>query len=150
MPQLNVDQADTRRVRAYYGGTATLPSAGAFFCFTDAPTNSAQLGFEVVKPATAFLANFAGILAPSHYGKTGPCYVELIVAGTNVAIYAGSNCVKSTTFVGPVDGQWYGQAKTALSTLLEIQQAVCLAMETDATLGATPANVQARIVRPVC
>ena len=129
----------------YYAGTeALLP--GYAMCFDTAAANAAateeqsRLGNLVTKPATANLTAFAGIVAPGS-GITGPGYVKLIVPerGTCVDAFVGSNTTVNATALAPTDGQWYLAAHSDATLNLNM---VASAMETDATLGATPANTQ--------
>lgn len=144
---VQVDNRAEKRIAAYYGGTEKLPSFAALMCYTDAPTVASQLGFEVAKPATANLQYFAGFLAAGSQGKQGPCNVELIAGGAGVNAYVGSNTVKNSTIIAPQNGQWYAAATTGIGSIAAIYQAVAVAMVTDSTLGATPADTQVMFLR---
>ncbi len=82
LPQYNASQ-DLATRTLWYSGTDTLREGYVLAYKNDATLTDAdpklRLGSNVVKPATANLKLFAGIVAESSDGKTGPCFVDVIV-----------------------------------------------------------------------
>lgn len=97
----------------YYAGTDKLPN-GAALCYDVAASASAadvktRLGNQVVKPATANLMFFAGVLAPQSWGLTGPCYVDIIPHQKNGFVanaYTNLNQTGFSTTMGPVNASY--------------------------------------------
>lgn len=108
----------------YYTGTDTLQS-GYALCYDTAASATAtdektRLGQAVLKPATAHLKAFAGIVHPSSAGKTGPCFVDIIVPRRGDIIQA-----------------WTNVNQTAFTTALSVTNAggYALVADTDATFN---------------
>ena len=96
----------------YYSGTDTLQE-GYALCYDVAASLTAtdpkaRLGNQCIKPATANLMAFAGLVGPSSAGKTGPCYIDVIPYNKNRFAYAYCkiNATAFSTLLGPVDAQY--------------------------------------------
>jgi len=107
--------ADTPTVetkRVYYEGSDTLQE-GYALCYnfnygTASAADTARL-MRVEKPATANLEYFAGVVHPDSAGKTGPCYVTIIVPsvqGEAANVHTDQNCTLGTTELAAQDGSY--------------------------------------------
>jgi hypothetical protein len=148
----NLDGADHLEVRTvYYAGTDKL-AEGYALCYDTAASKTAtdpktRLGVQVVKPATAHLAAFAGVVAPQSDGLTGPCYVDIFVPriGALVKAFTKANMTKFSTYLIPVDAQYALGAQAQGAAYAQAEQdalersKVGLAAETVDT-SATAAN----------
>lgn len=107
--------------RVWYSGSDAL-EPGYALCYDVAATADASpvktaLGSAVVKPATANLMAFAGVVAPGQ-SKQGPCYVEIIVPQRGVFVDAlcEADATAFTTALAPANGE-YGLAAHTDATL---------------------------------
>jgi hypothetical protein len=99
--------------RVYYSGTDTLQE-GYALCYkhdaTDPNTTNPEqsMGFNVVKPATANLALFAGVVAPSSAGITGPAFIDIIEPSRGELVRASLkvNATALVTIVGPANNSY--------------------------------------------
>jgi len=69
--------------RVFYNGTATL-AEGQILCFQDNPATTATdrskgFPFDVQTPDSGNAKVFAGIVAEESIGKTGPCFIDIVV-----------------------------------------------------------------------
>lgn len=105
--QYNSNNANVKRV--YFSGTDTLQEGYALCYDQDASPTATnpfeRLGFIVEKPATANLAAFAGLVSAGDAGKTGPCYLDIIVPtpGEVVTAYTKANATAWTTALAPAN-----------------------------------------------
>jgi len=75
------NQANLRIERVYFTGTETL-QLGQPLCFQESPaTASITKGFpfDVELPNSSNRLVFAGVVAPSSVGVTGPAYIDIII-----------------------------------------------------------------------
>lgn len=121
--------------KVYYAGTDTLYTGYALAYDVSASlTDYTKTGFgrQVVKPATANLNCFAGVVAPSSNGFAGPGWVDVIVPdpGTIVTVYlnASADTTAFTSRLQLIDGS-YGFTKGVDSTM-NVQLTTLLALET--------------------
>lgn len=108
----------------YYAGTDTLQE-GYVLCYdpTASPTATderTRLGQQVLKPVTANLKFVAGFVHPSSAGKTGPCFVDIVVPRK-----------------GDIVRAWTNVNQTVASTELAVTNAggYALVADTDATFN---------------
>lgn len=133
-----------RKRWVYVGGTDAIVDGSALCYDTTASKGAAdprdELGTLAIKPATAHLFAFAGVVVEGG-GKTAPDWFEVYepVTGAIVDALVGVNTVAGATALGPVNGE-YHLAAHADATLN--QKMAATGMETDATLTATPAVVR--------
>lgn len=78
----NYNNLDFNQKRVFYNGTATL-AEGQVLCFQDNPNTTATdfgkgFPFTVQTPDSGNAIVFAGILAETSIGKTGPCFIDII------------------------------------------------------------------------
>ena len=106
----------------WFSGTDTL-QAGYNLCFDVAASPTAtdprdRLGNIVIKPSTASLNAYAGVVAPQSGGKTGPCFVDVITpkAGRFTTAYCNANATAFSTALKPQDAS-YALAAHSDSTL---------------------------------
>jgi hypothetical protein len=109
---LNGGMAD-EIITVYYAGTDQLLEgyalcwdvSGATVSATDIKT---RLMNQVVKPATANLMAFAGLLAATSSGKTGPTFIDLVPQKRNrfARAYTKINGTAFSTLLGPVNAQY--------------------------------------------
>jgi len=126
--------------RAYYTGTEVL-AEGYCLCY-DADKGTAtdedvKRAYNVEKPTIANCKNFAGWVHPSSVtGLAGPCHIDIIKPGSEMfRAFVGLNSVVNETRLTVQADQWYmGRAGFPGA-------GSATAMETDATLTATPAVV---------
>lgn len=137
LPQFDAcDHLEVRTV--WYAGTDKLVQ-GYALAYDVAATQVAtdpktRLGNQVVKPATANLFAFAGVVAPQSDGLTGPCYVDIFIPrkGSFAKAFTHSNMTAFTTALGLANND-YGLVTFADATLnLGL---VALAAETVDTSG---------------
>lgn len=74
---------DVIRRRVFYTGTATL-AAGQALCYQDDPSPTSPdrvkgFPFDVQTPDAGNAKVFAGIVADTSVGRTGPCYIDIDV-----------------------------------------------------------------------
>lgn len=72
---------DFRIARVFFTGTATL-AEGQSLCWQEQPATSAStkgFPFDVELPNSDNLRVFAGIVAESSIGKTGPAYIDIVI-----------------------------------------------------------------------
>lgn len=72
---------DLKIKRLYFAGTETL-TAGQPLCYQENPATSAQskgFPFDVEVPNSSNRGAFAGIVAESSVGVTGPAYIDVII-----------------------------------------------------------------------
>jgi hypothetical protein len=143
LPTYNANR-EGATIAVYYSGTDTL-SAGYALCYDQAASATAtdpkaRLGAQVVKPATANLSFFAGVVAESSAGRVGPCFVDIVVpmSGQIVAAYCNSNSTIATTLLAVQNGQYSLAAQATLSAAT-LPTLVGVAAETADTSG-TAAN----------
>jgi hypothetical protein len=114
------DHLEVRTV--YYAGTDKLVAGNALAW--DVAANIAdtdpkkRLGNQVVKPATANLFAFAGIVAPQSDGITGPANVDIFIPrkGSFVTAWTHANMTAFTTALGLANND-YGLVTFADATL---------------------------------
>jgi len=132
----NADEAvETRSV--YYSGEDTLPT-GAVLCYkhdaeVGADDRKLQRGVNVVKPATANLMYPAGILDPRDAGKTGPCYVRVIVPrrGSFVTALVKANATGGATMLAPENDSYALAAHAGANTNTLADNEPCIAVATE-------------------
>jgi hypothetical protein len=118
----NNGSVDANLRTLWYIGTDTLQEGYALCYDQDATTDNAdpklRLGSAVEKPATANLNAFAGLVAPQSAGKTGPCWVDVIVPTRNqiVTAYTKANATAWSTALAPANAS-YALAAHADATL---------------------------------
>lgn len=86
-------------------GYALAYDVAATVAATDPKT---RLGNQVVKPATANLFAFAGLVADGSAGKQGPCFVDIIEPepGAFADAFMNINATAFTTALGLVNGSY--------------------------------------------
>ncbi len=96
----------------YYSGTDTLKE-GYCLCYDVAATTTnadpkLRLGTKVIKPATANLMAFAGVVTASSAGKTGPCWVDIIVPtkGEICNVWGHVNATAFTSYLKLADADY--------------------------------------------
>jgi hypothetical protein len=111
----------------WYAGTDTLQE-GYLLCYDVAasPTDSIprqRLGQQVVKPATANLMAFAGVVTPESAGKTGPCFVDILVPRTGefVNFWTQDNLTAFSSYIGPQNGSYAAAVVAAPAALANVQ-----------------------------
>lgn len=105
------EQLDVKTV--YYSGTDLLGD-GYIFCYDVAATVAnvdvkSRLFNAVVKPATANLMAFAGVIAPQSIGLTGPCFIDIIPHQKNKGVVRALTNVNATAFssaLGPINNSY--------------------------------------------
>jgi hypothetical protein len=114
------DHLEVRTV--YYAGTDVLKT-GYALAFDTAASLSAtdpktRLGNQVIKPATANLFAFAGLVAPQSDGLTGPCNVDIFIPrkGSFAVAWTHANATAYSTALGLANGS-YGLVSFADATL---------------------------------
>lgn len=128
MSLVQVDGSQDLNVKTvYYAGTDTL-AEGQALCYdtddTNAPVTSTTVdrknlrGRRVVKPATAVLGGFAGIVAPNSAGVVGPNYVDIIIPrkGDVAKLLTKINGTKNTSIVGITNAGGYNLVTMADAT----------------------------------
>ncbi|MDI9587882.1 MAG: hypothetical protein QM234_02845, partial [Acidobacteriota bacterium] len=104
--QYNTEKVSKKKV--FYSGTDTLYT-GYALCYnrtvgtaTDAVTARA---YTVIKPTTATLPFFAGVVHEESSGKTGPGWFTIVepnqATGVVVPVYTDQNCTIAVTQLGP-------------------------------------------------
>lgn len=105
------EQLDVKTV--YYSGTDKL-GEGYNFCYDVAATVAnadvkSRLFNAVIKPATANLMAYAGVIAPQSVGLTGPCFIDIIPHQKNKGVVKCLTNVNATAFssaLGPTNGSY--------------------------------------------
>ena len=126
--------------RVYYEGTDTIKN-GYALCYNRDYGTAADVDWSrashVEKPASGNLLNFAGLVTglPSA-GKTGPCRLNIVDAreGQVCIGFAAVNCVINATNLYVRADSYYLWGSTGTH--------VGKALQTDASLTATPGEVQ--------
>lgn len=108
----------TNKKWVYYAGSDII-QPGYALCYDTAATKNASdpktaLGNQCVKPATAHLNAFAGVVAPGRKDIQGPCMVEILTPkpGEYVEALTKANMTLATTVLGPADASYALAAKT--------------------------------------
>jgi len=100
----------TKMVR--YTGTDTLGEGYALCYDRDTGTAGASdeaRAYQAEKPATANLKFFAGVVHPTSAGKTGPCWVKIIIPesrGVVCNVHADQDCTQLTTKLAVKDNSY--------------------------------------------
>jgi len=109
-------RSQPNRKKVWYAGTDQL-DVGYNLDYDVAATKDATpvktaLGNQVVKPATANLNAYAGVVAVKP-PSAGPCYVEIFVPekGECCEALCNANATAFTTVLGPQDGSYALAAK---------------------------------------
>jgi hypothetical protein len=115
------------RKRVYYIGTDVLQE-GYCLCYDrDSNTGSSAGGadvaraVEVEKPAGDNLKYFAGVLADTDAGKTGPCWIDLVepsATGRLVKVFTDQNCTILTTRLALAAGTYAATAAGAATVTI--------------------------------
>ncbi len=106
--------------RVYYVGSDQLLE-GYALCYDNASVvadvGKDSIGVSVIKPATANLGMFAGVVTANTAGRTGPCWCEVYTntAGTAVPMYTNEAMSAAGATMGIADGTYnIAEAATGL------------------------------------
>jgi len=97
-------------VRGYYTGTETLKEGYALCYDADRGTVTAVDGeraFMVEKPSLTNMMNFAGWVDANGEGKTGPCYLNVVLPGSVCNVWSAIPAVNDVTRMTACAEQWY-------------------------------------------
>lgn len=137
----------------WYAGTDVLQE-GYALCFDVAasatdPIVKQRLGQQVVKPATANLNAFAGLVDANSAGKTGPCFVDILVPRTGDFVTAWTNLNQTafTSKLGPVNASYALGAIAAPAALANVQDVVAETVAVSAQTVDTSGTAAAALVR---
>jgi len=102
-PQVTYRSEKLSTKMVYYTGGDTLQEGYALCYDRDAGTAGEADGaraYQAEKPAAGNLKHFAGVVHPSSAGKTGPCWVKVIVPesrGVLCNVHADQDCTRLVT-----------------------------------------------------